>query len=518
MKKLSFMVAAILVFASAPKVLMAAPAVMAEQAASENVVEDYTLDWTKQSAYNMWADPAAVKDNISLSKEDGLSVKNETETDFWKIQYSLGNNVPLSKGTDYSIEIEMKGSDAGHATVSMGNWGCFGTPQKVEFTNQYKTITLPYTSDYDGNGFIFMQSGDFVGTISVKSIKVVHSEKATTRYPSLDLATVDYTAADATPAGGWCEKGGFDSKIDGGACVISHGKMTNPDPWDAQVSFENVFPKGATIKLSMEVKGSVAGSISAGLQNPNGYKDCGGFPEIKLPTTDYEKIEVSTMCSGEGATRLLLNFGKYDGTVSIKNLKIVAEGVKQESLTIPSSSFATYAAYYPVDYAKLGLKAYAVKLNDAKDGVEFTEIPGVVPAGVPVLLKGDANKEYVLDKAEGGDPVYTDLKFSDGTSASTDAATLYALSTVDGVTAFYPVKKGSAIPAKRCYLEVVKDASASNAAFYSLGTNFGETTGISSVENKVEKADAPVYNLAGQLVGKDYKGLVIKNGKKFVIK
>ena len=44
------------------------------------------------------------------------------------------------------------------------------------------------------------------------------------------------------------------------------------------------------------------------------------------------------------------------------------------------------------------------------------------------------------------------------------------------------------------------------------------TTGISSVENKVEKADAPVYNLAGQLVGKDYKGLVIKNGKKFVIK
>lgn len=214
--------------------------------------------------------------------------------------------------------------------------------------------------------------------------------------------------------------------------------------------------------------------------------------------------------------------GKYAGSVSIKNLKIEAEGVKQESLTIPSSSFATYAAYYPVNYAELGLKAYAVKLNDAKDGVEFTEIPGVVPAGVPVLLKGDANKEYVLNKADGGSSVSTDLKMSDGTatstdaSASTDAVTLYALSTVDGVTAFYPVKKNSKIPAKRCYLEV--KSTSPKAAFYSLGTNFGETTGISSVENKVEKADAPVYNLAGQLVGKDYKGLVIKNGKKFVIK
>lgn len=515
MKKLSFMVAAILVFASAPKVLMAAPAAMAVQAATEDVV-DYTLDWTKQSAYNMWA-PDEMKENISVSEDNGLSVNNKTATDNWKIQYQLGNNVPLLKGTDYSIEIVMKGSVAGHATVAMGSWGegNFGTTQSVDFTDQYNTYTLPYTSAYEGNGFILMQSGEFVGTISVKSIKVVHSEKATTRY-TLNLANVDYTTAD-TPAGGWGN--GFKSEIVDNACVISHGETTNP--WDAQVNFENVYPKGATIKLSMEVKGSDDGSISAGLQNPNGYKGCGEFPAINL-TTDYQKVEVSTLCSGEGAKRLLLSVGKYAGSVSIKNLKIEAEGVKQESLTIPSSSFATYAAYYPVNYAELGLKAYAVKLNDAKDGVEFTEIPGVVPAGVPVLLKGDANKEYVLNKADGGSSVSTDLKMSDGTatstdaSASTDAVTLYALSTVDGVTAFYPVKKNSKIPAKRCYLEV--KSTSPKAAFYSLGTNFGETTGISSVENKVEKADAPVYNLAGQLVGKGYKGLVIKNGKKFVIK
>lgn len=508
MKKLSFMVAAILVFASAPKVLMAAPAVMAEQAATEDVV-DYTFDWTSQKAYNMWcADEIKKKNDISVSKEDGLTVKNETVAEhFYDIQYMIGSNVPLLKGTDYSIKIVMKGSAAGHATVAMGTWGSSGT--RVEFTDQYATYTLPCTSDYEGNGFILMQSGDFVGTINVKSIQVVHSETATTRY-TLDLANVDYTAG-ATAAGGWGN--GFKSEIVDGACEISHGATTNP--WEAQVNFENVYPKGATIKLSMEVKGSVEGSISAGLQNPNGYKGCGDFPAINL-TTDYKNVEVSTMCSGEGAKRLLLNLGKYAGTVSIKNLKIVAEGVKQESLTTPSSSFATYAAYYPVNYAELGLKAYAVKLNEAKDGVEFTEIPGVVPAGVAVLLKGEADTEYALDKATGWSSVVTDLKASDGTSATSGAATLYALSTVDGVTAFYPVKLDSKIPAKRCYLEV-KGTSA-KAAFFSLGTNFGETTGISSVENKVEKADAPVYNLAGQLVGKDYKGLVIKNGKKFVIK
>lgn len=511
MKKLSFMVAAILVFASAPKVLMAAPAVMAVQDASEDVEEDYSIDWTQESAYNMWA-PDDVKKNISVSK-DGLTVKNETAKNFWDIQYQLGNNVHLLKGTDYSIKITMKGSTDGHATVAMGTWGSAGT--RVDFTDQYATYTLSYTNDYEGeDGFILMQSGEFVGTISVKSIEVVHSGKAIPSFP-LDLATVDYTAEGATPAGGWCYKGGFESKIVNGACVISHGEMTNPAPWDAQVNFENVFPKGATIKLSMLVRGSEAGSISAGLQNPNGYKGCGDFPEINL-TTDFKPVEVSTRCIGDGATRLLLNFGKYAGTVSIKNLKIVAEGVKQESLTISPSGYSTYAAYYPVNYAELGLKAYAVKLNAEEKTITLEEIKGVVPAGVPVLLKGDANKVYALDKAEGGSPVSTDLKFSDGTATSTAETAVYGLATVDDQDGFYKASKGKTIPVKCAYLEVAN--SASSVKCFSLGDHSGSTTGITSVKNEAAGNNAPMYNLAGQLVGKGYKGIVIKNGKKIVLK
>ncbi|MQN89962.1 hypothetical protein F7D34_05840 [Prevotella copri] len=189
--------------------------------------------------------------------------------------------------------------------------------------------------------------------------------------------------------------------------------------------------------------------------------------------------------------------------------------VEKESVHIGTNGWATFASDCAVKYDDLGLEAYAVKLND--DKVSFTKLTDVVPAYTPVLLKGTADTDYEVNSNAGWAPyVPTDLKASDGTSASTDAATLYALSTVNDVTAFYPVKKDSKIPAKRCYLEV--KSTSPKAAFYSLGTNFGETTGISSVENKVEKADAPVYNLAGQLVGKDYKGLVIKNGKKFVIK
>lgn len=43
-------------------------------------------------------------------------------------------------------------------------------------------------------------------------------------------------------------------------------------------------------------------------------------------------------------------------------------------------------------------------------------------------------------------------------------------------------------------------------------------TGINHISTAVDSADAPVYNLAGQCVGKNAKGVLIKNGKKYVVK
>ena len=44
------------------------------------------------------------------------------------------------------------------------------------------------------------------------------------------------------------------------------------------------------------------------------------------------------------------------------------------------------------------------------------------------------------------------------------------------------------------------------------------TTGISKIENLKVAQNGKCFNLAGQQVGKNYKGVVIKNGKKMVIK
>lgn len=197
-------------------------------------------------------------------------------------------------------------------------------------------------------------------------------------------------------------------------------------------------------------------------------------------------------------------------TMKIKSL------TRTSILNMPSSGFATFSASYSVDYGSLGLEAYAVKMNADKKAVTLEKIEGVVPAGKAVLLKGTPGESYKLTTGEGVEAVFdTDLKVSDGTATSSDKIAVYGLATVDGQDGFYKASGEQKIPAKCGYLEVAKTAG---AAFFSLGDITGNTTGIADVKAETVKADAQMYNLAGQKVGKGYKGIVIKNGKKMILK
>lgn len=346
------------------------------------------------------------------------------------------------------------------------------------------------------------------------------ADENATYIPSVELADIDFTKG-AQAIGGW--GGGLNAKIikDDNVHVNYITFTPQQAPYNVQVNFENVYPRGAKIKLEMVARGSVAGSIQAALQNPDNYAGkCGNFEDIDL-TTVYQTFTREVTCSGDNARRLLLNVGMYNGDIYIKSVKIVASEVPQETVTISLSGYSTYAAYYPVEYSKHGLTAYTVKLNEKKTGIEMHEVTGVVPAGVAVLLKGKANKDYALPKAEGGLNVTSDLKLSDGTATSfvnseKIPVAVYGLATVNGQDGFYKASEGKTIPAKCAYLEVKNPTS--SAKFYSLGDNSGSTTGITSVKNEAAGNNAPMYNLAGQLVDKGYKGIVIKNGKKIVLK
>ena len=73
--------------------------------------------------------------------------------------------------------------------------------------------------------------------------------------------------------------------------------------------------------------------------------------------------------------------------------------------------------------------------------------------------------------------------------------------------------------AHRAFIYAPKPSGSENNAkplLFSFGTD--ETTGIENLRTETRAQDGFCYNMAGQRVGKDYKGLVIKNGKKYLVK
>lgn len=327
-----------------------------------------------------------------------------------------------------------------------------------------------YTDEPQDVTSIVLQACDehatYPAVINIKSIKRVTTTATDIPRYTFDLANLDFSKENATAIGGWGKD--FKSEIKDGVDVITF--TTQEQPHEVQVDFENVYPKGAKIKLTMEAKGSVAGSINAVLQNPDNYHECSKYEDINLATDDFQSIEKTFTCSGDNARRLLLNVGNYNGKIYIKSVKIVALDVPEETVTISPSGYSTYAAYYPVDYSKLGLEAYAVKLNTDKKTITLKKIEeGVVPAGKAVLLKGTPGKSYELTIGEGDEAKFdTDLKVSDGTATSSEktAVAVYGLATVNGQDGFYKASKGKTIPVKCAYLEVAN--SASSAKCFSL--------------------------------------------------
>ena len=179
-----------------------------------------------------------------------------------------------------------------------------------------------------------------------------------------------------------------------------------------------------------------------------------------------------------------------------------------------------------------GVRAYTLEYDAVKTCLNAKEVSGTLHANTPVLLNADKAGKYSFSFAENYTASYTttnpesDRKYiNDVTSENNDLYGLfqphyvpensYVLQNGASGIGFYKVNVNNyAINAFRCYV-TLPDAEA-----HSLSIVFddGETTGIADVRGKMGDERSDIFNLSGQRVGKDYKGVVIKNGRKMIQK
>ena len=189
---------------------------------------------------------------------------------------------------------------------------------------------------------------------------------------------------------------------------------------------------------------------------------------------------------------------------------------------------ATYCSNYDLDFTNV-TDVIAYRAYDyTGDAVKFTKIDGKVPAGTGLLLEVKENGTYKIPNIV-NDGEIDDIDDIETYMEGTEVATI-VYPTSDGFTnyifayhknnyadvAFHAIADQFTLPAGKAYLALPTTAGATPKPNAPMKIVFDdeEATGIEAVNcEEVESGDA--YNLQGIKVDSNYKGCVIKNGKKF---
>lgn len=275
--------------------------------------------------------------------------------DTWEYEIYYDLDKPLQAGKTYEISLNVRGTNPGTIDFWPGKKDGSATQYGAgSFTVAEKAVDNKFSftpnADIDRMRFCFGKIGgtlyfdNFVlkekGSDHNIAVNSTFDEKDISHWTKVSWVDISYKIGNVAGAGaveipvsvahlnfddgqnlgGW----GMDNtpKIVNGVCEVGNN-AAKENPWNAQVCYEPgfAFENGTTYHLKMKIKGSVAGEFGAGFQNPDGYKGCGDFPTINV-TTDWKEVDVTTTCNGDNAKRLLLNIGKYAGTLYIDDFEV----------------------------------------------------------------------------------------------------------------------------------------------------------------------------------------------------
>ena len=183
------------------------------------------------------------------------------------------------------------------------------------------------------------------------------------------------------------------------------------------------------------------------------------------------------------------------------------------AITIGDAGYATMMLPFAASIPD-GMKVYTATVNDAKNAVVLTEANSIA-ANTPYIVSGTAGTYNFYGNASAEDYSYTYGALT-GTYESTLTVSEgdYILYKNGENVGFYMV--GSSVTINQCHAYL--PASAVSGSEAKLRFVFADdATGIKAIATEAVENGA-IYNLSGQRVGTDYKGIVIKNGKKYLVK
>lgn len=192
-----------------------------------------------------------------------------------------------------------------------------------------------------------------------------------------------------------------------------------------------------------------------------------------------------------------------------------------DGATFNASGWNTFASSSKLDLSNItGGTAYVAKEVNGSNKVVLTPCTDIVAAetGIMVKKEGTATKFYIAKTTEevtspAADNLLVGVTSATDVPVSTASDYYYVYGWTDPADpGFYKVDGDQPnLPANRAYLHTTKEL----AARLALDFEEGDVTGISEISRQQLKANGQFFNLSGQRVSANHKGIVIVNGKKY---
>ena len=188
----------------------------------------------------------------------------------------------------------------------------------------------------------------------------------------------------------------------------------------------------------------------------------------------------------------------------------VPEGWSINGYDLTVSAVGWASMYLPIDVTIPEDVEVYYAASASGDVVTLKPITDIIPACTGVIVKADEGTVFFPYPTTAATPVEGNLYEGVTSATACSAGENYVLApTTTPDMPWFSNYTGTSLGAFKAYLPKSAVGGASSIQF-----RFADATAISTVETEV--AEDVIYNLAGQRVGSDYRGLGIKNGKKIL--
>lgn len=355
-----------------------------------------------------------------------------------------------------------------------------------------------------------------------------------------------------------------------GAHWVKFNIGTN-DKHDYTVLFDNIYATKADIKFNITTSGNVAkvvGPITAAEVEQINAADA-----MAIDLTGVSSIADNVIITPSNVNAIIIVSGteanntpnsKYDAIKNMKNVVVLGtdgwyrpvnqlvmtdipgkplwkgEGINKDWISTGETGWKLTRTIKAGDHASVclpsgyviktipnGLSVWLPTSYNKETGISFNHKTDEISGNFPFVIRNTTNNDIELAISNVGDINFKNLIANTATKNKLGESDVWFCGNFEeelvtngtqwiikneGINASIVKANGVKISPFRAYFTGIPEGAPAKLNFVD-----EETTGITNV-NAAESNDGTLYNLAGQKVNAAYKGIVIKNGKKYLVK